>query len=86
MAEAVAALEATLKKKEKNLKRNSRKSSDKIDKVIFPVDFVILDMVQDIRMPIVLGRPLLATAYSQVDIFRKTISLEVRSEKVIFKM
>ncbi|GJZ51479.1 hypothetical protein Tco_0605994 [Tanacetum coccineum] len=53
----------------------------KIDKFIFPVDFVILDMVEDLRMPIILGRPLLATAHAQVDIFRKTISLEVRSEK-----
>ncbi|GKC78099.1 zinc knuckle CX2CX4HX4C containing protein [Tanacetum coccineum] len=58
----------------------------KINKFIFPVDFVILDMVEDIRMPIILGRPLLATAHAQVDIFRKTISLEVGSEKVIFKM
>ncbi|GJV00658.1 zinc knuckle CX2CX4HX4C containing protein [Tanacetum coccineum] len=58
----------------------------KIDKFIFPVDFVILDMVEDIRMPIILGRPLLATVHAQVDIFRKTISLEVGSEKVIFKM
>ncbi|GKF72326.1 zinc knuckle CX2CX4HX4C containing protein [Tanacetum coccineum] len=58
----------------------------KIDKFIFLVDFVILDMVEDIRMPIILGRPLLATAHAQVEIFRKTISLEFRSEKVIFKM
>ncbi|GKD33339.1 hypothetical protein Tco_1248848 [Tanacetum coccineum] len=40
----------------------------------------------DIRMPIILGRPLLATAHAKVDIFRKSISLEVGSEKVIFKM
>ncbi|GKF09012.1 zinc knuckle CX2CX4HX4C containing protein [Tanacetum coccineum] len=58
----------------------------KIDKFIFPIDFVILDMFEDIRMPIILGRPLLATAHAKVDIFRKSISLEVGSEKVIFKM
>ncbi|GKE38968.1 hypothetical protein Tco_1462373, partial [Tanacetum coccineum] len=58
----------------------------KIDKFIFPVDFVILDMVEDLRMPIILGRPLLATAHAKVDIFRKSISLEVGNEKVIFKM
>ncbi|GJY33712.1 hypothetical protein Tco_0418181 [Tanacetum coccineum] len=58
----------------------------KIDKFIFPVDFVILDMVEDPRMPIILGRPLLATAHASVDIFRKSISLEVGNEKVIFKM
>ncbi|GJW82745.1 hypothetical protein Tco_0155890 [Tanacetum coccineum] len=55
----------------------------KIDKFIFLLDFVILDMVEDLRMPIILGRPLLATAHAKVDIFRKSISLEVGSEKVI---
>ncbi|GKC63695.1 hypothetical protein Tco_1096293, partial [Tanacetum coccineum] len=37
----------------------------KIDKSIFPVDFVIFDMVEDFRMPIILGRPLLATAHAK---------------------
>ncbi|GKB89991.1 zinc knuckle CX2CX4HX4C containing protein, partial [Tanacetum coccineum] len=37
----------------------------KIDKFIFPVDFLILDMVEDFRMPIILGRPLLATAHAK---------------------
>ncbi|GKE28920.1 hypothetical protein Tco_1444304 [Tanacetum coccineum] len=32
----------------------------KIDKFIFPVDFVILDMIEDFKVPIILGRPLLA--------------------------
>ncbi|GJT52317.1 zinc knuckle CX2CX4HX4C containing protein [Tanacetum coccineum] len=58
----------------------------KINKFIFPVDFVILNMVEDLRMPIILGRPLLATAHAKVDIFRKSISLKVGSEKVIFKI
>ncbi|GJY99646.1 putative reverse transcriptase domain-containing protein [Tanacetum coccineum] len=59
----------------------------KIDKFIFPVDFVILDMVEDIQMPIILERPLLATAHAKVDIFRKSISLEVGSEKeIVYKL
>ncbi|GJT78453.1 RNA-directed DNA polymerase, eukaryota, reverse transcriptase zinc-binding domain protein [Tanacetum coccineum] len=58
----------------------------KIDKFILPDDFVILDMIEDFRMPVILGKPLLATAHAKVDIFRKTISLEVGNEKVIFKM
>ncbi|GJW89389.1 hypothetical protein Tco_0164729 [Tanacetum coccineum] len=53
----------------------------KINKFSFPVDFVILDMVEDLRMPIILGRPLLATAHAKVYIFRNFISLEVGSEK-----
>ncbi|GJU29905.1 hypothetical protein Tco_1173494 [Tanacetum coccineum] len=57
----------------------------KIDKFILPIDFVILDIIEDFRMPVILGRPLL-TAHDKVDIFRKTISLEVGNEKIIFKM
>ncbi|GJR24711.1 hypothetical protein Tco_0973238 [Tanacetum coccineum] len=33
----------------------------KIYKFIFPIDFVILDMVEDFWMPIILGRPLIAS-------------------------
>ncbi|GJZ59252.1 zinc knuckle CX2CX4HX4C containing protein [Tanacetum coccineum] len=61
----------------------------KIDKFIFPVDFnmfILLDMVEDFWMPMILGRPLLAIAHAKADIFKKSISLEVGSEKVIFKM
>nr|GEW93251.1 hypothetical protein [Tanacetum cinerariifolium] len=44
---------------------NCGKFTYKIDKFIFPVDFVILDMVEDFRIPIILGRPLLATAHAK---------------------
>ncbi|GKB59632.1 serine--tRNA ligase-like protein [Tanacetum coccineum] len=53
----------------------------KIDKFIFPVDFVILDMVEDFRMPIILRRPFLATAHADIDVFRKLISLEVEEPR-----
>ncbi|KAG8486633.1 hypothetical protein CXB51_020062 [Gossypium anomalum] len=33
----------------------------KIDKFIFPIDFVVLDMEEDSDVPLILGRPLLAT-------------------------
>ncbi|GKB00114.1 DNA-binding pseudobarrel domain-containing protein [Tanacetum coccineum] len=55
----------------------------KIDKLIFLVDFVILDMVEDLRIPIVLGRPLLAMTHAKVDVLRKLISLEVGNQKKI---
>nr|GEX84306.1 zinc knuckle CX2CX4HX4C [Tanacetum cinerariifolium] len=58
----------------------------KIDKFIFHIDFVILDIIEDFKMPIILGRPLLATAHAKVNIFRKTISQKVGNEKVVFKM
>ncbi|GJT00579.1 putative ribonuclease H-like domain-containing protein [Tanacetum coccineum] len=53
----------------------------KIDKFIFPVDFVILDIVEDNKTPIIPGRPMLATAHARIDVFGRKISLEVGKEK-----
>ncbi|GJU83268.1 DNA-directed DNA polymerase [Tanacetum coccineum] len=39
----------------------------KVDKFILPIDFVILDMPEDYRIPIILGRPFLATARAMID-------------------
>ncbi|GJY17663.1 retrovirus-related pol polyprotein from transposon TNT 1-94 [Tanacetum coccineum] len=41
----------------------------KIHKFIFLVDFVILDVVEDNKVPIILGRPMLATAHARIDVF-----------------
>nr|GEZ43780.1 zinc knuckle CX2CX4HX4C [Tanacetum cinerariifolium] len=56
----------------------------KIHKFIFLVDFVILDIVEDNKVPIILVRPMLAIAHSRIDVFRGKISLEVGKEQVIF--
>ena len=40
----------------------------KIDKFIFPVDFVVLDMEEDRDVPIILGRLFLATEQELVDV------------------
>ncbi|GJT14296.1 putative nucleotidyltransferase, ribonuclease H [Tanacetum coccineum] len=58
----------------------------KIDKFVFPVDFVILDMEEDHRIPIILGRPFLATAHAMIDVFNKKISFEVRNEMITFDL
>ncbi|GJU51933.1 homeodomain-like protein [Tanacetum coccineum] len=41
----------------------------KINKFIFPVDFIILDIIEDNKVPIILGRPMLATAHAMIGIF-----------------
>ncbi|GKA46269.1 retrovirus-related pol polyprotein from transposon TNT 1-94 [Tanacetum coccineum] len=41
----------------------------KINKFIFPVDFIILDIIEDDKVPIILGRPMLATAHARIDVF-----------------
>ncbi|GJT00110.1 reverse transcriptase domain-containing protein, partial [Tanacetum coccineum] len=43
----------------------------KIDKFILPIDFVILDMREDSRISIIIGRPFLATARVMIDVFNK---------------
>ncbi|GKA25135.1 reverse transcriptase domain-containing protein [Tanacetum coccineum] len=50
----------------------------KVDKFFLPIDFVILDMPKDSRVPIILGRLFLATAQAMINVFNKHITL--RSE------
>ncbi|GKB36254.1 DNA-directed DNA polymerase [Tanacetum coccineum] len=56
----------------------------KVDKFILPIDFVILDVPEDSRVPIILGRPFLATARAMIDVFNKKITLRVGDDEVIF--
>ncbi|GJZ63578.1 DNA-directed DNA polymerase [Tanacetum coccineum] len=42
------------------------------------------DMPEDSRVPIVLGRPFLATARAMIDVFNKKITLRVGDDEVIF--
>ncbi|GKD94701.1 DNA-directed DNA polymerase, partial [Tanacetum coccineum] len=54
----------------------------KVDKFILPVDFVILDMPEDFRVPIILGRPFLATSRALIDVFNKKITLRIWDDEV----
>ncbi|GJS27084.1 hypothetical protein Tco_0487704 [Tanacetum coccineum] len=56
----------------------------KIDKFIFPVDFVVLDMEEDHKILIILGRPFLATAHAMIDVFNKKISFKIGNETINF--
>ncbi|GKB60667.1 hypothetical protein Tco_0916853 [Tanacetum coccineum] len=56
-----------------------------IGKFVFPVDFIILDMLEDIKVPLILGRPFLSTACAKIDVYKRKIILRVREERIIFK-
>ncbi|GKD60462.1 hypothetical protein Tco_1297971, partial [Tanacetum coccineum] len=56
-----------------------------IGKFVFPVDFIILDMPEDIKVPLILGRPFLSTARAKIDVFKRKITLRIREERIIFK-
>ncbi|GKC35334.1 DNA-directed DNA polymerase [Tanacetum coccineum] len=53
----------------------------KVDKFILSIDFVILDMPEDSRVPIILGRQFLATARAMIDVFNKKITLTVGDDE-----
>nr|GEU62107.1 hypothetical protein [Tanacetum cinerariifolium] len=54
-------------------------------KFVFPIDFLILDMAKDVKVPLVLGRPFLSTTRAKIDVFKRRITLRVGDEKIIFK-
>ncbi|GJS52984.1 DNA/RNA polymerases superfamily protein [Tanacetum coccineum] len=56
-----------------------------IDKFVFPVDFIFLDMPEDIKTPLILGRPCLSTAHAKINVFKRKITLRVGNDKVVFK-
>ncbi|GJX96114.1 putative reverse transcriptase domain-containing protein [Tanacetum coccineum] len=56
-----------------------------IGKFIFPVDFIILDMPEDVKVPLILGRLFLSTSHAKIDVFKRKITLRVGEEKIIFK-
>ncbi|GKC00370.1 putative reverse transcriptase domain-containing protein [Tanacetum coccineum] len=56
-----------------------------IGKFTFLIDFIILDMPEDIKVPLILGRPFLSTARSKIDVYKRKITLRVGEEKIIFK-
>nr|GEV40000.1 hypothetical protein [Tanacetum cinerariifolium] len=58
----------------------------KVDKFVLLIDFVIIDMPEDSRVPIILGIPFLATARAMMDVFNKKITLRVGDDEVIFNM
>ncbi|GJY92961.1 DNA-directed DNA polymerase [Tanacetum coccineum] len=58
----------------------------KISKFIFLVDFVVLEIDEDELVPIILGRPFLATARAVINDHEEKLSLRVESETVTFNI
>ncbi|GJY90131.1 putative reverse transcriptase, RNA-dependent DNA polymerase [Tanacetum coccineum] len=58
----------------------------KISNFVFPIDFVVLDIMEDDNVLIILGRPMLETAYTNIDVYGKKISLGVRIDQEVFNI
>src|SRR6185503_18566928 len=58
----------------------------RVGKFYIPVDFVVLDMAEDMQTPIILGRPFLNTAGAVIDVRSDKLILSVGDDKVIFNL
>ena len=58
----------------------------KVDDFILPADFVILDCDVDFEVPIILGRPLLATGRVLVDMKLNELMFKYEKREARFKM
>ncbi|XP_042056362.1 uncharacterized protein LOC121800940 [Salvia splendens] len=52
----------------------------------FPVDFVVLDMEDDRIVPLILGRPFLATGKAMIDVSKGELTLRLNDESVTFSI
>ncbi|GKB10087.1 reverse transcriptase domain-containing protein [Tanacetum coccineum] len=57
-----------------------------VGKFTFPADFVILEMEEDSKVPLILGRPFLHTADAVIRVKQKQLNLGVGTERMIFNI
>ncbi|GJV89721.1 reverse transcriptase domain-containing protein [Tanacetum coccineum] len=57
-----------------------------VDKFTFLADFVILEMEEDNKVPLILGRPFLHTADAVIRVKQKQLNLGVVTERMIFNI
>ncbi|KAK4256394.1 hypothetical protein QN277_009266 [Acacia crassicarpa] len=58
----------------------------KVDKFIFPVDFIILDFEADHDVPILLGRPFMATGRTLIDVEKGELTMRVNNDQATFSI
>ena len=58
----------------------------KVNKFIFLIDFIVLDMEEDKEIPIILGRPFLATGRTMIDVQRGELKLRVQDDEIKFNV
>ncbi|XP_062093888.1 uncharacterized protein LOC133799914 [Humulus lupulus] len=58
----------------------------RVDKFIFPANFIVLDYEVDIEVPIILGRPFLAIGRTLIDVEKGELTMRPQDEQVTFKV
>ncbi|XP_014490075.1 uncharacterized protein LOC106752819 [Vigna radiata var. radiata] len=58
----------------------------KVDKFLFPMDFVIMEMEEDTKVPLILGRPFMKIARVLIDVDNGKLKVRVQNEEVNFNV
>nr|KYP56912.1 hypothetical protein KK1_003163 [Cajanus cajan] len=56
----------------------------KVDHFLFPTDFVVMDIEEDIDVPLILGQPFMKTAQVLIDVDDGKLKVRVNDEEVNF--
>ncbi|GKB35599.1 reverse transcriptase domain-containing protein [Tanacetum coccineum] len=67
-----------------SLSENTLKPTRMIGKFVFLADFVILQMEEDDKVPLILGRPFLHTVDAIIGVKNKELNLGVRDDRITF--
>ena len=58
----------------------------RVGKFVFPVDFMVINMKEDKQVPLLLGRPFLATGAALIDVKKGELTFRVGDEAVHFNL
>jgi len=54
--------------------------------LIFPTDFVVIDIEEDVDIPLILGRSFMSTASCVVDMGKKKLQMAIEDQQISFDM
>ena len=58
----------------------------KVKTLIFPADFVVIDIKEDANIPLILGRPFMSTASCIADMGKKMLQMGIEDQEISFDL
>jgi len=58
----------------------------RVKHITFPADFILMDIEEDAKIPLILGRPFMSTASCVVDMGKGKLELSVEDQKISFDL
>ena len=57
-----------------------------IKRLLFPADFILMDILEDADIPLILGCPFMSTASCVVDIGKKKLEMGIEDQQINFDL